>query len=807
MARYAEVAVNAGQPLRMAFTYEIPAGLDVRTGQAVFVPYGGRELQGIVLATDTTPPDIAEIRAIGAIADEEPVLSGEHIALARWISARYLAPLWECVALMLPAGYGQKPLVTVSPVEIPPLFPVYPRDQQVLRYLAAHGQVTLDTLRKVVPGLTTQRLERLQAEGYLTVVQGLQRPRGRPKFERYVTLLREAEEAAAAAEELEARRRTADARLLRLLAVVREAGPGQIHDLRISAQNLDRLAAEGWLEVGVRQVERDPVRALTYAERPPLALTPSQAAAVEAIEADERPFLVHGITGSGKTEVYLELVRRTLARGKGAILLVPEISLTPQAVRRYGERFGETLTVFHSELSVGERFDQWHRVQRGEARVVVGSRSAIFAPVAELGLVVIDEEHEWTYKQEAVPRYHARAVAEELCRLTGARLVLGSATPDVVTYHRAELGQFGRVELLERVVPVGDGTTRTGELPRVFVVDMRDELRAGNRGVFSFVLGRAVRTALQRGEQSILFVNRRGGARFLLCRECGHVPLCSSCQVAYSLDARDGAHPRLLCHHCGRGRPLEERCPKCGSARYRPFGAGTQRIEAEARAAFPGARIARWDSQMASKKGSHERLLAAVEAHEIDILVGTQMLAKGLDLPAMTVVGVVDADVGLNLPDYTAAERTFQLMAQVAGRAGRRERPGWVYIQTYQPESEAIQAAARHDYGSFFAGELAHRRRAGYPPFSRLARLLYAHRNAERGLAEASRLAGELRVRRDIAGRGEPDILGPSPPYIPMLRGLHRWQIVLRGRDPAALIEEVRPGRGWMVDIDPVTLT
>jgi primosomal protein N' (replication factor Y) len=312
--------------------------------------------------------------------------------------------------------------------------------------------------------------------------------------------------------------------------------------------------------------------------------------------------------------------------------------------------------------------------------------------------------------------------------------------------------------------------------------------------------------ALDAGEQCILFVNRRGSARFMLCRECGYLPLCPSCEVAMSLNLSDALDPRIVCHHCGRFKRLEERCPRCDSRKYRPFGVGTQRIELEAREHFKGARVQRWDSDVARRKGSHERIVRALEAREIDILVGTQMLAKGLDLPQMTVVGVVDADVGLSLPDYHAHERTFQLLSQVAGRAGRRDLPGWVYIQTYEPEAAPIQCAANHDYRAFYEHELAHRRRAGYPPFSRLVRLIFHERDREHGLVEASRVANELRLQRDAAGRAEPDVLGPTPAFIARMRGEYRWQILLRGRNPGALVAQVRLGDRWRVDVDPMSL-
>jgi primosomal protein N' (replication factor Y) len=804
--RFAEVAVHATQPARRPFTYAVPEGMDVRPGMAVFVPFGARVVQGIVLRL-TDRSEVEAVRPVSAVMDPEPLLDPARLELAQWMAEEYLAPLWECVACLLPSGFGQKPVTMVSPVEVPPLLPVYPKDRAILQYIAEHGRVTLDELRDAVGQVSLTTLQRLQAKGHLTVTQGLARPTGRPKFERRVALVVEPDQARSEAEGLIGERpRSVEGRLLGYLAGKPDVALGELRALGATPAHLERLAERGLVRPYQRRVERDPLAGQRPSQRPPPVLSDEQAHAAD-VAWREPVTLIHGVTGSGKTEVYLELVQRALAAGKGAMVLVPEISLTPQAIRRFGERFGAELAVFHSQLSTGELYDQWFRVQRGDARLVLGSRSAVFAPVRELGLVVLDEEHEWSYKQaDPVPRYHAREVALKLGEFTGARVVLGSATPDIVTYHRCETGQAARVELATRLAPTADGGTTEGALPTVSIVDMREELRAGNRSMFSRALRRAVRESLVAGEQAILFVNRRGSARFVLCRDCGFLPVCSSCEVALSLDAEASIRAVLRCHHCGRTKRLEDRCPKCDSLRYRPFGVGTQRVEGEARAVFAGARVARWDSDVARTKHAHERIVAELEAGRIDIVVGTQMLAKGLDLSHLTVVGVVDADVGLSLPDYRAAERTFQLLSQVAGRAGRRERPGWVFIQTYEPEAEPIVAAAEHDYRGFYEHEIVHRRRAGYPPFTRLVRLIYRHRNEAAGLEEASRVASELRVLRDAAGRAEPDILGPTRPFIPRIRGELRWQILLRGRAPATLLANVRLGDRWQVDVDPASL-
>jgi primosomal protein N' (replication factor Y) len=804
---FAEVAVNAAHPARTTFTYAIPGGMSVEAGLAVYVPFGARVLQGIVTALASSSA-VEHIREIAAVADPEPILDEAHIALARWLSDTYLAPLWDCIAACLPSGFGERSVTMVAPVDVPLLFPPNPRDQKILQHLAAHGRVSVDALREAVGQVPLARLKALQEQGYLSVAEGLARPAGHAKFERRVALARPAEEAVERAAELESKSaRSVAARVLRLLAGRPDVLLAEVRAAGAAPGHLRGLATDGWINAYEARVERDPLAGRAYSVAPPLVLTAEQQAIANFIATNPCVHLIHGVTGSGKTEVYLDLVRRTLDAGKGAIVLVPEIALTPQAIRRYGERFGETLTVLHSGLGAGELYDQWFRIKAGGARLVVGSRSAVFAPVRDLGLIVLDEEHEWTYKQtDPQPRYHARDVALELRRLTGATVVLGSATPDVVTYHRTETGEAMLSELHERVAPTGDGSTVPGALPDISVVDMREELKAGNRSMFSQPLRRAVQAALAAGEQAILFVNRRGSARFVLCRDCGHVPTCPSCEVAVSLDLNDPSRPMLACHHCGRSRKLENRCPRCASPRYRPFGVGTQRVEQEARREFGGARVARWDSDTARQKGSHERIVDALEAGAIDIVVGTQMLAKGLDLPMLTVVGVVDADVGLSLPDYHAHERAYQLLSQVAGRAGRRDRPGRVFIQTYDPDAPPIPAAAGHDYRSFYEHELAHRRRAGYPPFARLLRLTHRNANYEAGIAEASRVATELRLLRDSAGRAEPDVLGPTPAYIARIRGHFRWQILLRGRQPAELVAMVRLGDRWAVDVDPASL-
>ncbi len=578
----------------------------------------------------------------------------------------------------------------------------------------------------------------------------------------------------------------------------------------IASATVRWLADIGAVRINERAVERQPLEHLQVTRRPPARLLAAQSAAGEAIcRALDAPspatFLLHGVTGSGKTEVYLHALDHCVASGKRGIVLVPEIALTAQTIRRFRERF-DRVAVLHSGLSDGEMFDQWHGIADGRYDVVIGSRSAIFAPQPELGLIVIDEEHEWTYKQhDAQPRYHARDVAIELARLKDAVVVLGSATPDVASYERAQRGEYALLSLPERIRPVvsPDGSVQpqpSPAMPRVSVVDLREELRAGNRGMFSAQLKDALTKVLAADEQAILFLNRRGLAGHVQCRDCGYVPECSSCAVSLTYHKQQD---RLVCHQCNRQLRLPATCCECGSPRIRLLGVGVEKVEAETARLFPYARLLRWDRDAVRTRHAHEQILASFLAHDADILIGTQMLAKGLDLPSVTLVGVVNADVGLHVPDFRTGERSFQLLTQVAGRAGRGERSGSVIIQTYTPDHYAIEAAARYDYDAFAAAELDSRQRAGYPPFGRLVRITLSHPNPRAAREEAMRLARALAHRRLEMG-GDVAVLDAAPAYVPRVRGRWRWQILLRGHDPTSVVRDFLLPPNCTVDVDPV---
>ena len=816
---FAEVAVNAAAPLRQTFTYRIPDGLPIEPGQAVYVPFGSRTLQGIVVEMSETA-SVAQTRDIADVIDFRPLLSPAHLQLARWLSDYYLAPLFDCISLMLPPGFKRRPLVMLRPLasigELPHL-KLTDLQAAVLGRAIELGETEAEQLRRElkVKGAPSA-ISALIKRGFLQRSYRLARPQIAAKIVRQLRLDGPEGEVLARVEDL---RQDGAPRALRrafvLEALVNEGAlplPRARH-LGLTPAFIRDLEAEGIASVEEVNVVRDPLAGRVFPYREPALLTTDQQRAYEAIAAALVPdplrhgpnlFLLHGVTGSGKTEVYLAALDRAVALGKRAIVLVPEISLTPQTVRRFAERFPGQVAVMHSRLSLGEHFDMWHEIRDGRYAVVIGPRSALFAPQPDLELVIIDEEHEWTYKQqEGSPRYHARRAAEKLCSLTAAVLVLGSATPDVESRCRADDGPYSLLELPERLLRGDDGLVQAGPLPEVDIVDLRQELKAGNRSIFSRPLAAAMQRALDAHEQVILFLNRRGTASFVQCRDCGLVPECRSCAVALTYHESEEA---LICHYCRRKQPVPTRCPECTGDRIRQVGLGTQRVEEEVRRAFPHARTLRWDRDVTRGRDSHEAILARFLAHEADVLIGTQMIAKGLDMPLVTLVGVITADTALHLPDFRAGERTFQLLEQVAGRAGRGPRGGRVIIQTYTPENRAIQSVRKHDYDSMYEREIEFRRNLGYPPFGRLVRLTFAHTGATYSQEQTAAMARRLMQERDRRGLPNLDVLGPAPAFVPRVRGRWRWNIVLRGADPVALIREMQLPRGWTVDVDPVSL-
>jgi len=812
---YAEVAVNSPGAQRRTFCYAVPP--DIKVGHAVWVPFGPRLLQGVVLEL-TEYPSVEDTREIAGLIDRRPILSPPQVELARWISGYYLAPLFDAAALMMPPGFERRVLTFLTPVPHhadSTISSLTPGQRVLLSLIGSKGKVEVRAVEKAL-GKKEARviIEQLVRKGLVKKTHELERVRVRPKTVPYLRLVSEAVPEITSL--LRARGAPKQAELLKLL----EAGPIPLSEakkrLGLTSAVVAALRRKGLVTIEQVQVYRDPLAHRAFPTSPAPTLTPAQEAAWREVKAALAPgeemesgggwgesekaknglpvFLLHGVAGSGKTEIYLRALEQAIAIGKRAIVLVPEIALTPQTITRFASRFPGRVAVLHSKLSVGEQFDEWWRIREGAFDVVIGSRGAIFAPQPDLGLIVIDEEHEWTYKQqEQSPRYHARDVAIRLAELTGAVVILGSATPDTTSYYRSQRGDYRLLELPERIA--------TGE-KRVAVVDLREELKAGNRSIFSRSLVEGIKQALAAREQVILFLNRRGSATFVQCRDCGHVLRCKRCDVSLTYHS---AREDLVCHQCNYRLAMPRVCPRCGSKRIKFLGTGTQKVEEELGRAFPRANLLRWDRDVTRGKYSHEEILDRFLAHEADVLIGTQMIAKGLDLPLVTLVGVINADVSLHLPDFRAGERTFQVLSQVAGRAGRGPLAGQVIVQSYTPENYAIGCAAKQDYLSFYKQEISLRRQYQTPPFSRLARLLHINPNNALCQAEAQRMHRLLKEERDSWGM-DITLIGPSPAFIPRVRGRYRWQIILRGDDPVRLLAKVPLPQGCLVDIDPVSL-
>ncbi len=842
---FADVAVRAhifNHP-EAIYTYVVPPALrpPLQPGMLVWVPLRRKRVQGIVLALREQARPAAggdepgllpsfTIRPIADLGDPEVRLPDAQLNLARWLAGYYRAPLWDALALFLPPGIAQESVATwhILPAgREAELGALPPGERELLYFLRRKGEASEVELDEALRGSMAElrRLALALAErGLIARRTALTRPAVRVRRRRVARLLLSAEHQpdALAAIRHAPRQRAA----LETLLARRATTPAD--DLLLPAGDLPlatlrALEARGWLALEAVEALRNPLDGSTVERDMPPELTERQARELHPISGalerrEHEIFLLHGVTGSGKTELYLRSIARVLRQGRQALVLVPEIALTAQLVRRFAARFGPAVAILHSELSLGERYDTWRRLRRGEARIVVGSRSTVFAPLPELGLVIVDEEHDGSYKHADGVRYEARDVAVHLGALTRSAVILGSATPSLESYQAALDGRYRLLELPERVTPRRGSGSQSIPLPPVRMVDMRDELRAGNRSLFSRALQHALSRTLAAGQQAILFLNRRGLASIVLCRDCGYVASCVRCSsplvlhsVQHTASAVAEAAPSpfdtiMRCHTCGYRELPPIQCPECWSMRIRHFGVGTQRVVEEMAALFPEARVLRWDRDVTGRKGSHDRLLDAFTNHEADVVVGTQMIAKGLDLPLVTLVGIVSADIGLHLPDFRAAERTFQLLAQVAGRAGRRDIGGQVVLQTYIPDHYALQAAAAHDYRAFFQEEIAFRREAHYPPFGQLARLVTSSTSMARARASAEELACRIDVEIGAQGVADASVIGPASAFLERVRNRYRWHLLVRAPDVHPILAALGPLPGWIVDVDPVSM-
>ena len=842
--RYANVAFPLS--VDQVFTYGVPPQLDtvLQPGVRVLAPFRRTKQEGVVVER-VNETDLAPnlIKNVSECLDETPMFSPDMLALTKWMADYYVCSWGVALYCAVPAAVRtqKREQVRLLPEFSGSLGKV---QKEIVALLEAEGELSLNQLARRM-GLSSQdvrsRVRRLRERGVVET-NVTHKPKATTQETTVAQLVLpdvdiEAEivqlkndtggSEAASLQRPVNRRHAADTKRAEILQLLLDEGaPLATADLvrrvNASASLLSPLERRGFIQITRAQTVRNPLSSESIAPTQPLRLNPAQSTAfaeiqkalTEARDHDDRDrgtsaasqtvgrisnpdtfngakhpptFLLHGVTGSGKTEVYMQAMADVLESGKSVIVLVPEISLTPQTASRFVGRFGARVALLHSRLSDGERYDQWHRIQKGEADIVIGPRSAIFAPVQKLGMLIIDEEHSDSYKSDTAPRYHAREVAQKRGTLANCPVLLGSATPSLESFHRTRNGSYRLLNLPARVFD--------RKMPDVHIVDMRNEFKKGNRTIFSELLRSSIEERLVRREQIILFLNRRGYSTYVFCRTCGYVERCDNCSISLTYHRET---QRLVCHHCGSKRPTQQACPQCSSEAIRFFGAGTEAVEQEVHKSYPKARVQRFDADSTARKNAHQRILAEFEQQKIDILIGTQMVSKGLDFPNVTLVGVIAADTALNLPDFRASEQTFSLLTQVAGRSGRADLEGMVVIQTYMPEHYSIEAAQKHDYLDFYAQEVVARGALRYPPFAHVATLLLRGKDEQAVIDAAHAARDQLEIwqtDREPASQvpeveeTSVEILGPAPAPLSKIEGKFRWHLLLRSTYPEKIAQ------------------
>ncbi len=781
--KYVVVAVSA--PVNRPLTYQAPDNCEqnLLPGTRVLVPLGGRKITGYILEKADAAPEGQQIKKIYGVLDNEPLFPAEQVSFYKWIANYYHFPIGEVIKTALPAGLTQKSgrrisLTSTGRKHLSALSDPAISDTPWFLSLINKGEIS----PHVTSGLWRTKERRLlqswEEEGWITISSELVGGSAKAKTETCCIL-------AGNIDNLE-QLKVSELKTIKVLQMLASATNRKFVPRKEitraypgAGKGLKSLAEKKIIAFVEQQVYRDPFGECFLESDIPEILTDEQKKALDAILPAIKknrftPFLLHGITGSGKTEVYLQAAASALEQGKSVLVLVPEIALATQLEAHFLARFGSRVALLHSGLSSGERFDQWRRIVREKADVVIGARSAVFAPLKSPGLIIVDEEHDSSYKQDDGLRYQARDLAVLRASQSAGVVILGSATPAVTSYYHATQGKYNLLTLGKRV--------EERSLPDVEVVDMQSvKTVSGRAPVFSPLLLRHLRENLERGEQSLVFLNRRGYANFMICRECGQVMQCRHCQVSLTLHRSDN---QLLCHYCGFTVSSKTVCSSCQAASLTAIGVGTERLEHELPPLLPGVRIARLDRDTCRKRHDYIKILRAVHKGDVDILLGTQMITKGHHFPNVTLVGIVMADTGLGLPDFRAGERTFQLISQVTGRAGRGERPGRVIIQTFQPQHYSIEMARNHDYAGMYAREIALRRALEYPPFSRLINVKI-EAAAEADVKDAAVRLADL--ARKLQKRSDPEVLGPAPAPLTRLRDRYRWQLLIKGRKIEAL--------------------
>lgn len=783
------------------FDYLIPASWQdhILPGMRVEVPFGSRNIQGFVvgLVEETTYQD--NLKPITGVMDLTPVLSAELLSLSDYMVERTFAFKISCLQAMLPSmmrAKYEKHLTVIDELTEQEQFELF-KGKETISWKDAEDRHLLPMLAK------------LKKEDKIEISYEVVNKVRVKKIRMVKPLLtfEQMEEEKESCQKRAPKQALVLSYLQSLVMEEKEIASVQLQqETNVTSAVLKQMAQKNWLTFYEKEAYRNPYQDRVFKQTEPMTLTSQQqqviTAILQAVDAEQNEtFLLKGVTGSGKTEVYLQTISKVVEQGKQAVMLVPEIALTPQMVERFKGRFGEAVAVLHSGLSEGEKYDEWRKIERGEAKIVVGARSAVFAPFQNLGVIIVDEEHESTYKQEDNPRYHARDVAIWRGVYHRCPVILGSATPSLESRARAQKNVYTLLELTERV--------NQQQLPEVEIIDMKDELKAGNRSSFATSLQNKIRGRIAKGEQTVLLLNRRGYSSFVMCRDCGFVLGCPNCDISLTLHMDTKT---MKCHYCGHEEAIPRECPSCHGHHIRYYGTGTQKIEEELLSVIPEARVIRMDVDTTRKKGAHERLLAAFEQGEADILLGTQMIAKGLDFPNITLVGVLNADTALGLPDFRAGEKTFQLLTQVSGRPGRGKIKGEVVVQTFNPEHYAIQLAKDHDYDRFYAHEMMLRHRGKYPPYYYTVLLTTSHQNEIEAAKKMQKVIEEMRPQLSE----QTIILGPTPKSIAKVNNRYYYQCILKYKNEPHLFDILHQiiqssqgeiAKGLYLSVDPEPLS
>lgn len=818
MKKFAEVVIPL--PLQEIYEYSVPPSMEKRIskGCRVLVPFGRKLLTGYVIEIkDSCSYAEEKLKDIKDILDEEPLISDSIMTLTQWASEYYMCSWGELLKASLPAGIniqskdfilitskGQEKLKSLSPQDLQK-----EKKWQLLQQISQHPHLLLSRLKKMhSPALLYGLLNQLTEEGVIELKQQLKKPTAKRRYQEIVQLIEPSSGNYNIYYQL-CRRSKTQQQVLE--ALINQKSPIPFKKLQ-SQLGISRQAVISMQKKGIIRINKEPVKNTISNKKEVtidnIKLTPSQNQIINSIydavpKGEFTPILLHGVTGSGKTEIYILSIMKVLQQGKKALLLTPEISLTPQLSRRFRSHFDSLVSLLHSGLTPRERLSEWWNIKEGNRTVVIGTRSAIFAPLDDVGIIIVDEEHDTSYKQEENPRYNARDLAVMRAKIENAIVLLGSATPSLESYYNAEKGKYQYLQLAERIFP--------GKLPQVEIVDMNEEFKKeGKRRIISELLFSEIDKCLSRKEQSLILLNRRGYASYLKCRKCGYIPICANCSMSltYHLDEH-----KLKCHYCGYSRRPPERCKECEGEYIHYIGEGTEKIEEEISHFFPDAEVSRMDRDTTRYRGAAEKIITLFTAGDIDILIGTQMIAKGHDIHNVTLMGIISADIALGLPDFRSSERTFQLLTQASGRSGRGELPGKVIIQTNHPNHYSIEMAEKQDFHSFYQKEMRFRRIMKYPPFTYLMNIIIKGRSLDKLKKKAIKVANKLR-EKDSRGIW---ILGPSPAPLSKMKGNYRYQIVLKGKNRNRLKELIEDTlldlrrhhvamKDILIDVDPLSL-